>query len=240
MRFAILVLLLLSTPAFCKTPDTVAWKEWVPVGWQIIHSATGDLNQDGKSDAVLVLEEDNPANRKSNDGLGDSVLNLNPRRLVILFQTASGYQKVVSADRFLPSQNDAGSPCLSDPLYGGGIHVNRGLLKIELHYWLSCGSWSDTTRTFSFRYENNRFRLIGLDVSEFMRNSCEQSEYSINYLTGKQKITTGLKGCEAESKPEKESKPKITWKKIPSNRIFYLDKMTSDCNPDSKEDNWCE
>jgi len=181
MRFAIIVLLLLSTPAFCKTPDTLAWKEWVPAGWKIIHSATGDLNQDGRSDAVLVLEEDNPANRKSNDGLGDSVLNLNPRRLVILFQTASGYQKVASTDRFLPSENDADCLCLADPVGDRNIHVSRGLLKIGLLYWVSCGSWGVTHRTFTFRYENNCFRLIGLDVSEFMRNSGESSEYSINY-----------------------------------------------------------
>lgn len=235
MKTALLTLLLLSTSAFCQTPDAPTWKDWVPAGWKLISSTTGDFNQDGKSDAVLVLEENNPANRKRNDSLGASELNLNPRRLVILFQTASSYQKITELNHFLPSEHDAETPCLSDPLAEGEIKISHGLLKIGLHYWLSCGSYGVTNRTFTFRYENKRFRLIDMDVWEFMRNTGARTEYSSNYLTGKQKITTGYNEFE-----KSESKPKTAWKNIFNRRKFYLDDMRSSCySDDGRAEDWC-
>lgn len=206
---------------------------WVPKGWKLIQSAVGDLNQDGKSDAVMVLERDDPKNFKQNDGLGAPALNLNPRRLVILLKTTSGYNKVADLEHFLPSENSADNSCLSDPLEEGGVGIHRGLLQIDLHYWLSCGSWGVSHDKFVFRYENERFRLIGLDSSEFMRNSGESTEYSTNFLTGRKKITTGLNMFET-------TKAKTSWKKIPGSRAFYLDEISSECNTEKKNQDWCK
>lgn len=220
-------------PSSKSKTGRLAVKEWIAPGWKMISSSTGDLNQDGNADWVLVLEEENPANRKPNEVLGPRVLNLNPRRLVVLLQTASGFHQVLTADRFIPSENDEDSPCLADPLLEyGGIQVLKGVLKIELGYWLSCGTYHVSHTTFAFRYENNRFRLIGLDGSEFMRSGGEGSEYSTNYLTGMQKITTGLNEFE-------ESMPHTLWKKIPTGRKFYLDELDSSCDP-SDEEGWCQ
>jgi len=205
----------------------------VPHGWKLIKSTKGDLNQDGKIDAVLVLERTDPKNLKQSDGLGAPVLNLNPRRLVVLLKTTAGYNKVVDAARFLPSENSEDSTCLSDPLEEGGIGVVRGLLQIDLHYWLSCGSWGVNHAKFIFRYENERFRLIGFDAFEFMRNSGESSEYSTNFVTGKKKITSGLNMFET-------TKGKVSWKKIPGNRSYFLDEMSSECNGEIKGQDWCK
>lgn len=206
--------------------------KWVPKGWKLIRSASGDLNKDGKDDTVLVLEQDDPANRKPNDGLGSPVLNLNPRRLVILMKTPSGHEAVLSKDGFIPSENDAEAPCLADPfLESGDIGVTRGALKIDLHYWLSCGSYGVSHSTFTFRHDAERFQLIGLDEMEFSRSTGEQSKYSTNFLTGKKKATTGLNAFEA-------SRPTTTWSNIPSKRKFYLDEMTLSCDP-AEAQSWC-
>ncbi|WP_249383836.1 hypothetical protein [Chitinivorax sp. B] len=178
----------------------------------------GDLNQDGNSDAVLVLQENNPAKRQRNDNFGSTVLNLNPRRLVVLFQAGTGYQQVQHIDGFLPSEHDTETPCLEDPLAEGGIEIKRGILNIDMHYWLSCGSWEVNHKTFRFRHQHNRFRLIGLDSWSFRRNSGERAERSINYLTGKEKHTTGLNEFAT-------SKPVVTWKTLMGKQDFYLDAM---------------
>lgn len=215
MKLAPLVLLLCSAPAFCGSAEPSGLHQWVPQGWKIVGSKTGDLNQDGLDDTVLVLQEDDPAKRKPNDGLGAPVLNLNPRRLVILFRTPAGHQEIVSADDVLPSEHEEDNPCQADPLENGGVEISRGTLRIDLHYSQSCGSYGVSHQTFIYRHENGRFRLIGQDTWESMRNSGERTEYSTNYLTGRRKTTTGLNEFRA-------STPKIEWERIETTEKVYL------------------
>ncbi len=192
----------------------------VPAGWKLLFSVRGDLNRDGQADLVRVIEEDNPAKHLKNDGLGQSVLNTNPRRLLVFLQQNGTYQPVVDTSQFLPPENDADSPCLADPLQEGGeVRVHNGLLHIRLNYWLSCGSWYVTNNAYAFRYQNGRFRLIGWDSSSFHRASGERSEYSHNYLTGKRKIITGLNEFESNTRP------KTRWTRLPGQQVWYLDEM---------------
>lgn len=213
--------ILISSSAFAE--DVSKFEDYVPAGSKLLSATTGDLNSDGKDDAVLVVEKNDPANRKQNLGLGPSELNLNPRRLLILFQKENDYQTVLSTDKFLPAENDEESSCLADPLGdSGGVEISKGVLKITLGYWLSCGSWSTSREEYLFRYENARFRLIGHNHHDFMRNSGEATESSANYLTGKIKIIEGMNDFGKEV-----SKPKIVWKKIRNNDPKYLDEVTS-------------
>ncbi len=69
-------------------PDKLAYAKFVPQGWTVLETASGDLNRDGKIDAALIIQQNNPNNIKSHEGLGSDRLNLNPRKLLILFQTA--------------------------------------------------------------------------------------------------------------------------------------------------------
>jgi hypothetical protein len=224
------LLLLLSCAASCfatsglasDTPDLSAH---VPEGWKLLQQQHGDLNADGRDDAVLVLEKDDPANRQSHAGLGADNLNLNPRRLLILFQAEGNYQVVLSADRFLPSENDEKSPCLADPLADGELEIVRNTLRIRLNYWLSCGGWGTSSDTYIFRFQEARFRLIGRDHRAYMRNSGEASEYSVNYLTGAVKVTT----CLNEFEP---ARPKTAWKRTGSLAPLYLDALAPDDVPD--------
>lgn len=226
------LLFALSAAASCEAENPDPYAPWVAAGWKLLRSVTGDLDRDGRADAVLVLEQADPANRRKNDGLGAPELNLNPRKLVVLLQTASGLRKVADADQLLPSEHDDGSPCLGDPLYEGGVRIAHGLLRIDLHYWMSCGSYGVTHRTFSFRYGGGRFRLIGADAWEFMRNSGARSEISINYLSGRKKVTTGLNEFEP-------SEPKISWHNIRTQKAWYLDEMPPSCDAEDALGEWC-
>lgn len=184
-----LTLATLSSSAFAVS-ETSAYSKFVPQGWEILETATGDLNRDGKVDAALIIQQNNPNNIKNHEGLGSDRLNLNPRKLLVLFKTAQGNQ-LMTENYSLPTENDEESPCLADPLEEGGMTIAKGLLKISLHYWLSCGSWYVTNNTFTFRYENNDFRLIGFDSNDFHRASGDITEKSINFSTGKVKSNTG-------------------------------------------------
>ncbi|MDR2188876.1 MAG: hypothetical protein LBE62_12650 [Azonexus sp.] len=226
VQLTTLIFFLAAAPAFPESSG--AFAAWTPEGWKLIAITTGDLSQDDLEDVALILEQTNPANFIANDSLGVSTLNLNPRRLVVLLKTPEGYREVLSRDDLLPSENSQDAPCLDDPLLGqGGISIVGGKLLIELGEWLSCGSWSVTHETFTFRLENTRFRLIGYDYSTFHRASGEASEESINYLTGKRKTTTGLNTFE-------NSKPEVSWSRISGERKFYLDKMVFSCQPSNE------
>jgi hypothetical protein len=227
-----LALVFFATPVFSEPSST--FNAWIPKGWKLIATATGDLNRDGVEDAVLVLEQTNPANLISNESFGASVFNLNPRRLLVLFKTPEGYRKILSRDNLLPSENDADAPCLADPLIGeGGISISEGKFFIRLVSWLSCGSYGVVHEIFTFRFESTRFRLIGYDYSGFSRSTGEASEDSVNYLTGKRKRTTGQNIFEDSAT---NSKPEVSWSNISGKREFYLDKMTFDCNPSDDDE----
>jgi hypothetical protein len=242
VKAAILVLatIWLAAPQLINAQDTAEldqakWAQFVPSSWKLLLATEGALS--GDAAAALVVEEDNPANTSNNDGMGEPMLNYNPRRLLILSKTASGYRKISSAESFLPTAADPDSRCLADPLMEeGDIKIENGLLKITLGYWLSCGSWSVSKRTFIFRKENARFRLIGLDSFTFSRASGEGSEYSSNYLTGRKKTTNGVNMME---EPVDMPKPKVNWKRIGAAK-FYLDAMKNDdCANYEDAPSWC-
>lgn len=210
-----LTLAALSSSAFAAS-ETSAYSKFVPQGWKILKTTTGDLNRDGQNDTVLVIEENNPENVIANAGLGSSVLNTNPRTLLVLFKTASGYQ-LISKNELLPSENDTESPCLADPLEEGGMTIAKGLLKISLHYWLSCGSWYVTNNSYTFRYQNNNFNLIGFDSNDFHRASGDITEKSINFSTGKVKSTTGKNEFAETSQPVK-----VQWSTLKNKYQIHL------------------
>lgn len=236
LQFVLLIALGLPTAARSEPP--AAFKGWVPTGWKLIRHASGDLDGDGLDDAALILERTNPANIHRHDGLGTSELNLNPRRLLVLLNGPSGWRKMVQTDRFLPSENDAESPCLADPLSAeddGGVAIRRGLLVIDLHHWLSCGSWGTAHRSFSFRLEQGRLRLIGLVTTGLLRNTGEESVSSVNYLTGRKKFTeTPMVPDEGERGPSK-----TTWARLQGPRTFYIDRMRYRCTDDNSTVEWC-
>ena len=230
-----LLLAFFVTPTFAGADET--FSQWVPNNWKLIDSEKGDLNRDGIDDVVLVTEETNPANfkKKPEGSLGPNILNLNPRRLIILLRSSSGFKEVLRRDDLLPSENAENMGCLDDPLANGGVSIARGNLVIELQDSRSCGSYGVVNEKFTFRTRGTRFQLIGHDRSESSRSTGERSEYSTNYLTGKKKITTDLNDFRG-------FKEMVSWKRISSKKAFFLDGISLYCDTadPAQKDHWCQ
>ena len=189
--------------------------DFIPKGWKEILTTNGDLNKDKLEDTVIVIEKD--------DVLGPDYLNLNPRILLVLFKQKDGTYILASKNDkgFIQSENDEKNPTLMDTLTG--ISIKNNTLRINFDYFLSAGSYSASQTIFTFRFQNNRFELIGLDNNSFMRNSGEQEEFSINFSTNKMKTTSGRNMFDEEL-----SKPKETWENINIKKKYILDEMSKD------------
>jgi len=202
--------------------------EFVPKNWKIIAKAEGDLNADKVADLVIVIEDTKKKNILSNnDGLGASALNTNPRLLLVLFKNSKNKFYLDEKNRInIPSEGNLENPCLEDPfLSSKGIEITKGLLKLSLRYWLSCGSWEMNVNDYTFRLKNNQFELIGYDTFSLHRASGEIEESSYNFLTKKKSITTGKNISEEDEKPITQwskiiSKTKLTFSNIEKDPDF--------------------
>lgn len=201
-------------------PQATTYQSFIPKNWKVLEKAQGDLNHDHLADLALIIEDTDPKNIVSNDNLGSSKLNLNQRKLLVLFKNNQGYQ-LIATNTSLPSEGDIESPCLADPLSENDpLEIKNGLLKVNLHYWLSCGSWYVTNHSYTFRYQNQAFKLIGYDNDDFHRASGAVTEQSINFLTGKVKNTSGGNEFAEEDQPID-----IKWSKLQKTYSLRLEQV---------------
>lgn len=198
-------------------------KDLIPDNTTLIIIEYGDLNKDGREDVVFVIETNEKENYIDNtDGLGPNILNINPRTIIIAFKTANGYEIKAKNKKLLPTENNPDNPCIADPLSEGGIKIEKGVLKIRYHLWSSCGSWSTSNEEFIYRYQKNKFKLIGYSSSSFHRASGEMYEISINYSTKKKCTLSGGNMFEGEE-PTSE-----VWENIEINELYNFEDIRYD------------
>jgi hypothetical protein len=162
---------------------------FVPAGWRLEASASGDLDRDGRSDLAMVLRMDDPANVLSNDGLCGETLDTNPRILAVALAAAGrGYRLGVQDQELIPRRDN---PCATDWFAPEHLRIERGAVRVDLERFMSAGGWDMGTTSFTFRWEDGNLRLIGYDFSNMKRNTGEFTAVSINYLTGRAKLTRG-------------------------------------------------
>jgi hypothetical protein len=205
-------------------------KQHVPKGWKVIATAKGDLNKDAADDIALVIENTDAANMMANpiEGAQPKTFNINPRHLLVLFKSGSGYTLQAKNESFIPPQDSPDMPCLADPFVdSGGVDIVKGSLIISMQTFMSCGGWDMTNELYTLRYQDSEFKLIGYDSHSHHRASGEVTEVSINYLTKKKSTTTG-----GNMFDEAVNKPKTTWDKIKINQLITL----SDLNADTEID----
>jgi hypothetical protein len=187
---------------------------FVPQGWKLETQKTGDLDKDGKDDLLLLLRMDDARNVLKHEGLGQNPFDTNPRILAVAFAGGTGkpYRLGLENHTLIGRPVD---PVLEDPLSElGGISIEREVLKVELHLFSSAGSWATGLTTYRFRHGKSGFELIGFDRSTTGRGDGTQQEVSINYLTGKVKISTGT----IESDEEK-----VEWRKLKKKPLFKIE-----------------
>ena len=218
--FCFIAASLMISSISAQKPASTSYQSFIPKHWKVIKTTQGDLNADGLPDLAVIIEDTDPKKIVLNENLGSDKLNLNPRKLMVLLQSQQGYQ-LAASNQSLPTEGDADAPCLADPLgEGETLVIQKGLLKISFHYWLSCGSWYVTNQTYTFKYQNHAFKLIGLDSNDFHRASGDISARSINFLTGKIKSTSGENEFSETARPIK-----VEWSKLKNKYSLSLEQI---------------
>lgn len=156
---------------------------FVPAGWALIASESGDLNADGRADLVLLMRMRNPANVVPID-LGDrsEPFDANPHLLAIAFrQAAGGYRLAASNHRLFvqPIRPFTGE----GPVGEDTIRIDRRALVVSFDYLRGATS-------YRFRWDRGAFRLIGYEGSG-VSGGCIET-IGINYLTRRARVTKGL------------------------------------------------
>ena len=180
-------------------PQGVSVEGIVPAGWSH-QEAQGDLNKDGIPDLVVVATPDDVENTITrSDGY---VYNFNQPILAIYFGTAQGqFHQWKAYDNDIP--DDDSENCHNDV----SLEItDRGVIRISIQLFCSAGSYGVSTDTYSYRYQNGDFFLIGMDKEEMQRNTGTITLVSENYLTWKRQMK--------ESNAFDDSAPTEKWTKI--------------------------
>lgn len=184
-----------------------------PSGWRIEEQLSGDLNGDKRDDLVLVLRQQDPRNIVEHDGFGISPLDSNPRMLAIAFAGPAGGYTLAAQNHTLITRHEA--PNLSDVFEDGpGVSIVRGTLRTTLYFFSNAGSWSTGSASFTFRWQDGAFALIGYDNSWLMRNSGHTESLSINYATRRVRHTEGSIESDEDS---------VRWETLTSPRRWTLE-----------------
>lgn len=189
---------------------------FVPVGWRLESQASGDLNGDGLADVVLVLRENDPRNVIDARGQGGPErYDTNPRILVVAFANAArGYDLALENHTLIartiePSQQDPLDP---DGVQAGGVEIKNGTLQVTLGYF----GGDMGHMTYTFRFQNGGFALIGYDRINVTRSSGTLKQVSVNYSARRMKHSTGTISDDAE---------KVTWTTLPRKPLLTIEKV---------------
>ena len=205
-------------------------EDFIPKGWKSIIVKKGDLNKDKIDDVVLVIEKNDPKNfKKIEESSRSNPMNFNPRIILVLFKNKnSKYTLVAKNDKnFIVSPGYASeeeletldSPDYNDNLSKAVTIKNNTLRIFTLADYIKYA----TSTTYIFRYQNNRFELIGLDAKNISGDTeyVDTTNYSINLST--KKLIIHNMSEKLESNVKKEEK---TEKNLNITEIYALDTMS--------------
>jgi hypothetical protein len=201
--------------------QAAAAEGFVPAGWRLEVKRTGDLNGDGKPDLVLVIKQNNSRNVIRHDAMGRNPFDTNPRILAVAFARDGGYAIAVENHTLIPRPE---FPTMDDPLdpngvQPGGVEVKGGTLRVTLGRFMSAGGWGMARSTFTFRWQNGRFELIGFDSRETQRNTGEIVDTSVNFSTGRMSVTRMNMENDAPGKPQ--------WSRLPRGQLRSIDQIAN-------------
>ena len=165
-------------------------EDFVPAGWTLESSATGDVDRDGLDDVAFVVREA-AASILAYPAHGSSLGPLHRRMLGFALRDAG-------AQAFhLILQDTSLWPPTPDPPQGTqpSLTIANGsvLLRFEegLQYGRDFGSeYVGLSAVYRFRYQDRVFRLIGAELDAAARLAGPLGHLSVNLLTGKRIRTT--------------------------------------------------
>ncbi len=184
--------------------------EFVPDGWKLFDKSEGDLDGDGRTDSVLIIQKNDPSLVIENErSLGMDRYDSNPRAVLVILQDHLGqYKLVAKSDTIIP---DHDSPTISDPFEQ--VRIDKGSLHLGIAFFANAGSWSTSSRRFQFRWDGKAMALIGFEMSHVQRNTGEMRQSSVNYLSKRRRDSEGKIS---------DSKANWKWSDIPKGTAHTL------------------
>ena len=170
----------------------------LPKGWEH-KEAVGDLNKDGIKDLVVLAKPNFKENMQTRDDCYE--YNFNPYILAIYFgQSEGGFKQWKLYEDMFEPDSEWTSVNVDIEI------TERGTLNISPDHFASAGSYGTSQTTYTFRFQNGDFYLIGKECTEMSRSTGEMTTVSENYLTWKRQTI--------EDNAFEEVKKKEKWEKM--------------------------
>lgn len=141
------------------TKNAKRFEDFVPKGWKIKDTVTGDLNNDKAPDVVMVLEGHHRATEHGED--------THPRMLVIVFNAGNHYELKLQQNSFILRSREMYE---TDPYKD--ITIAKGLLYI--HFDLLHDGAEDKL-IYVIGYQSNDFYLVGATRTSHSDGGYERS-----------------------------------------------------------------
>jgi len=175
-----LIILLIPFQFVCASENFKTQIGQLYPNWEIGELAVGDLNKDGKDDAVVLH---NLSEKK-----GDSQSAMNEVSLRFFFNDGNGNLKL-----FLDAPKAICATC--GGLAGPGTDFTLEYKKGTIHVTMSGGARNRFSQTFIWRFQESNFSLIGVneyavDTYASEKGSIESTETSANLSTLKMEVIT--------------------------------------------------
>lgn len=192
--FLIALITMLASAAFAadkvkNMPPEIL--EFIPHGWYLYESTAGDLNQDGATDYIMILEKNQPEPHKVRRFFTQAeppYIHFNdvdewesiaaPRHMLIFFAAETGGYKHVFTHSDWIERADFGG-MLGDSFDGLAIENNVILLKGF------GGSREKWLRTLKIRFQEDKWRMIGFTERVVDGLTLKATTYDMNLLNYK-------------------------------------------------------
>ena len=182
----------------------------IPDGYVQFQKISGDLNNDGKDDQVLIIKATDPDKVVMNRF--DKKVDRNRRGILIYLSHGDGYELALENLNCFSSENEDGGVYYPPELE---VTVNNNKLFIDYLHG-RYGNWK-----YTFRLEDDCFRLIGYDNSDNYGPIVNRTT-SINFLNGLKIVNENVNENTMESGDEvyEETRSNLT-----KNTPVYLSKV---------------
>lgn len=173
----------------------------------IFDKISGDLNNDGQDDCILITKGTDSNRVVLDEYFGE--MDRNRRGIVVLFKDGNNYELVTKNDNCFSSENEDGGVYFPPEL---SVEVKKGKLFVNYAHG-RYGSWK-----YTFRHQDNDFKLIGYDQTDTQGPIMHYS-YSYNFLTKKKQTKENINFYSEH--PEDED-IKETWEDLKKSELISL------------------
>lgn len=194
--------------------DKIIYKAFIPAKFDLYEAIEGDLNKDGKKDAVLIVKATDPKAFVHDEYRGE--LDRNRRGIIVLLNQNGRFVPIVRNLTCFSSENEDGGVYYAPELW---VEIGKNILSISYSHG-RYGHWN-----YGFRLEGNDLRLIGYDDSN-NHGPYVISETSINFLTGKKLIRENMSQDEETEPRFKEKWSKANYPPVYLSKIKNFDDLS--------------